>query len=162
MCKPWRVDRLADLPGRPCSAAAALDVVGDRWALLVVRELMFGNHRFTDLVRNTGAPRDRLAARLKDLVEAGVVEKRQYQQAPPRSEYHLTRAGRDLAPVLQALLAWGDRWAVDEPPMQLRHHDHELHMHQVCDVCGERVRRADVTREVRVEGWDEAGPVAAG
>src|SRR6478735_3776063 len=115
------MDRLGNVPGRPCSVAAALDVVGDKWALLIVRELLFGNHRFTDIARNTAAPRDRLAARLRDLVDAGVIEKRQYQDAPERFEYHLTASGRALAPVLQSLLAWGDRFAVDEPPMTLQH-----------------------------------------
>ena len=62
------------LPGRPCSMAAALDVVGDRWSLLIVREVSFGNGRFSQIATNTGAPRDRLAARLKTLVDAGVLE----------------------------------------------------------------------------------------
>lgn len=135
-------------------------MVGDRWALLIVRELLFGNHRFTEIARNTGAPRDRLAARLRDLVEAGVVEKRQYQTSPERFDYHLTRSGADLAPVLQALLAWGDRWAVDDPPMQLRHHDHDLVLRPICTTCGERVRRDEVTRVGRRPDWDEAGPVS--
>ena len=156
------MDRLENVPGRPCSVAAALDVVGDKWALLIVRELLFGNHRFTEIVRNTAAPRDRLAARLRDLVEAGVIEKRQYQVAPERFEYHLTASGRALAPVLQSLLAWGDRFAVDEPPMTLQHHDHELKLRSVCAVCGERVHREDVHRVSRRPGWDEAGPVPVG
>jgi DNA-binding HxlR family transcriptional regulator len=153
------VDRLSNVPGRPCAAAAALDVVGDRWALLIVREVLFGNHRFTEIARNTGAPRDRLAARLRDLVDAGVLEKRPYQSAPERFEYHLTRSGADLGPVLQALLAWGDRWAVDDPPMRLRHRDHDLVLRPICTTCGERVRRDDVTRVSQRADWDEAGPL---
>src|SRR6201999_3004584 len=86
--------------GRPCSIAAALELVGDRWSLLIVREVHFGNHRFSELARYTGAPRDRLAARLKALVGAGILERREYQESPPRSGYHLTAAGRDLVPVL--------------------------------------------------------------
>lgn len=111
---------LDQLPGRPCPIAASLEVVGERWALLVVRELWMGSHRFSDIVRGTGAPRDRIAARLKVLEEAGVVERREYQQAPPRSEYHLTESGRALIPVLKGLLAWGREYAVasDDP---LRH-----------------------------------------
>ncbi len=104
------------LPGRPCSAAAALELIGDRWSLLVIRELMFGNYRFSELARQTGAPRDRLAARLRDLVEAGIVERRPYRDNPPRFDYHLTPAGRALAPVLKALREWGDEWAVTERP----------------------------------------------
>ncbi|WP_082556578.1 helix-turn-helix domain-containing protein [Modestobacter sp. Leaf380] len=106
---------LSELPGRPCPIAAALEVVGDRWALLAVREVHLGAHRFSDVLAGTGAPRDRLAARLKDLVAAGVLERRPYQDSPPRSDYHLTEAGQDLVPVLGALKAWGRRWAVDEP-----------------------------------------------
>ena len=112
---PARIDP-HQLPGRPCSAAAALELIGDRWSLLVIRELLFGNSRFSELVRNIGAPRDRLAARLKTLVEAGIIERRRYNDSPPRWDYHLTPAGWALAPVLRALREWGDEWAVTEPP----------------------------------------------
>ena len=78
---------------RICSAARALEVVGDRWALLVLREAFLGDHRFDEMQRRTGAPRDILAARLKKLVAAGVLERRLYQERPPRYEYHLTEAG---------------------------------------------------------------------
>jgi DNA-binding HxlR family transcriptional regulator len=104
---------LAELPGRPCPIAASLDVVGERWALLVLRELWMGSHRFGEIVRGTGAPRDRIAARLKVLEQAGVVQRREYHAAPPRFEYHLTESGRALVPVLKALLAWGREYAVD-------------------------------------------------
>jgi DNA-binding HxlR family transcriptional regulator len=108
---------LAELPGRPCPIAASLELVGERWALLVVREIHLGNTRFTDIVRGTGAPRDRIAARLKALEEADVIERRPYSDAPPRHEYHLTAAGRALVPVLDGLLAWGKEHAVaaDDP-----------------------------------------------
>jgi DNA-binding HxlR family transcriptional regulator len=98
---------LADLPGRPCPIAAALELVGERWALLIVRELALGNNRFEDIVRGTGAPRDRVAARLKALDEAGVIQRVRYRATPPRFDYHLTDSGRALLPVLDALLAWG-------------------------------------------------------
>ncbi|GAA2171166.1 helix-turn-helix domain-containing protein [Agrococcus versicolor] len=109
---------LADLPGRPCPVAASLELVGERWALLVVRELWLGAHRFTQIVRGTGAPRDRIAARLRALEAAGVVERRPVGAAG-RHEYHLTAAGMDLAPVLEALLAWGRAHAVraDDPDL---------------------------------------------
>lgn len=111
--------RLASLAGRPCSLAAGLELVGERWSLLVVRELALGAHRFTDIVAGTGAPRDRIAARIKALTEAGVVERRQYQIGPDRFEYHLTESGRALIPVLDGLLAWGREWAVspDDPDL---------------------------------------------
>jgi DNA-binding HxlR family transcriptional regulator len=103
---------LADLPGRPCAIAAALELVGERWALLIVRELTMGNSRFEDIVAGTGAPRDRVAARLKALGEAGVIQRRAYQAAPPRYDYQLTDSGRALLPVLDALLTWGRDHAV--------------------------------------------------
>lgn len=111
---------LDSLPGRPCPAAAALEVVGERWSLLVVRELAMGSGRFTDIVRGTGAPRDRVAARLRSLEAAGVVRRTSDtagDAAGARGGYALTPAGRDLLPVLDALLAWGRTHAVapDDP-----------------------------------------------
>ena len=102
---------LADLPGRPCPVAAALELVGDRWSLLVVREVSLGAHRFTRIQEGTGAPRDRLAARLKALVESGILRRERYSETPERFEYHLTAAGQELVPVLRALRLWGERWA---------------------------------------------------
>ena len=150
MCKPRDVTTLTALPGRACSIAAALEVVGDRWALLAVREVSFGRHRFSEILEGTGAPRDRLAARLKALVAAGVLERRQYQESPARFDYHLTGAGQDLVPVLRALMAWGDRWVVDQPPMTLMHHDHVLDAQPVCRTCGEAVSSDDVHRRDNV------------
>jgi DNA-binding HxlR family transcriptional regulator len=90
-----------------------MEVVGERWALLVVREIALGATRFGDIVRGTGAPRDRIAARLKTLTGAGVITRVPYQTAPQRDEYRLTDSGRALVPVLDALLAWGQVHAVD-------------------------------------------------
>jgi DNA-binding HxlR family transcriptional regulator len=108
---------LAELPGRPCPIAASLELVGERWALLVVREIALGSTRFGDIVRGTGAPRDRIAARLKTLEAAGVIGRTAYQLRPERFDYHLTESGQDLLSVLDALLAWGDKHVVapDDP-----------------------------------------------
>src|SRR4051812_39710460 len=132
------------LPGRPCTIAASLELVGERWSLLVVREVSLGNHRFSEIARGTGAPRDRLSARLTALVEAGVLERRPYSTAPPRSGYHLTAAGRALPRVLRALLRGGTRGRAADPPVQLRHapHGHDAHVidgEWVCRTCGEPV-----------------------
>ncbi len=151
-----------DLPGRPCSIARALDLIGEKWSLLAIREISFGNRRFNEIARNTGAPRDRLAARLHSLVEAGILERREYQAAPPRAEYRLTAAGRDLTPVLRALLAWGDRWVSDEPPATLMHGDHQLDPVQVCRHCGGEASTAGVSLRVKTPGWDMRGPAPAG
>ena len=121
---PARAPRitLADLPGRPCPIAASLELVGERWSLLVIRELSLGAHRFTEIVHGTGAPRDRIAARLKALVEAGVIERRHYQTGPDRFEYHLTGSGEALLPALGALLDWGRTYAVDPGDPDLDRH----------------------------------------
>jgi DNA-binding HxlR family transcriptional regulator len=96
---------------RVCGIADALQVVGDRWALLALRELGFGVTRFNDIQVNTGAPRASLTARLRALEEAGLVERRRYSAHPPRDEYLLTQAGRDLGPALRELRTWGERYA---------------------------------------------------
>src|SRR5919199_3190881 len=87
------------LPGRPCPIAASLELVGERWSLLVLREVSLGCHRFSEIARGTGAPRDRLSARLSALVDAGVLERRPYSTPPPRPGHHPPPAGPALLPV---------------------------------------------------------------
>ncbi|MBA0045449.1 helix-turn-helix domain-containing protein [Mycobacterium sp. NPDC050853] len=132
---------------RDCSIANALDVIGERWTLLALREMMLGNRRFDEIVRNTGASRDILATRLRKLVDAGVLEKRQYEQHPPRYEYLLTESGRALRPVLFALMEWGDKFATEGPPPSVWEHrcGSALHVQQVCENCGEAVSFDDLT-----------------
>ena len=96
--------------GMRCSIAGALELIGDRWALLVIRDLSLGLSRYDDLRASTGIPAATLAARLKHLVEHGIVERVRYQERPPRDEYRLTAKGRDLWKVNVALREWGDRW----------------------------------------------------
>jgi DNA-binding HxlR family transcriptional regulator len=93
----------------------ALSIVGDRYALLVARELRFVVVRFQDIAASTGAPRDVLTARLRKLELAGVIERRRYCEHPPRYEYLLTEAGRELQPILLALKEWGDRHCTPAP-----------------------------------------------
>jgi DNA-binding HxlR family transcriptional regulator len=113
---------LAELPGRPCPIAASLELVGERWSLLIIREIALGNSRFSDIVAGTGAPRDRVAARLKALEVAGVIHRTAYQSTPPRYHYRLTESGRALVPVLDALLEWGLEHAVSpSDPSRTRH-----------------------------------------
>jgi DNA-binding HxlR family transcriptional regulator len=133
---------MAAIPAEPrsCSIARTLDVVGEKWALLAVREVFLGNHKFDEMVHRTGAPRDTLAARLRTLTGAGVLEKRQYSEHPARYEYHLTAAGRDLYPVIITLLRWGDQYLAgqDGPPLLLEHHcGHQLTAQVTCQACGE-------------------------
>lgn len=151
-----------ELPGRPCSVAAALNLVGEKWALLAVREIAFGNKRFDAIARNTGAPRDRLAARLRALEAGGVVERRQYSEHPPRYEYELTEAGLELRSVLTMLRAWGDKWAVDAPASVFDHAcGHQLDPAITCRHCGTEVTLDDLRVRVLVPGWTRRGPSAA-
>ena len=108
---------------RPCSIARTLDIVGEKWALLAIREVFLGNRTFDGMVRRTGAPRDTLAARLRTLTGAGILERRPYCEHPARYEYHLTRAGRDLYPVIITLMRWGDTYLAGQegPPLVLQH-----------------------------------------
>jgi DNA-binding HxlR family transcriptional regulator len=149
-----------DLPGRPCPAASALALVGEKWSLLALREVFYGNHRFNDIARNTGAPRDRLAARLKALVDAGILERREYSTSPARYGYHVTRAGAELAPVLRSLVTWGNKWAVEEQRVVLRHHDHDFEAEEHCHTCGEEVRGRDISIGIVDPGWEKTGPAA--
>lgn len=96
--------------GMRCSMAGALEAVGDRWALLLIRDLSLGLRRYDELRTSTGIPPATLAARLTHLVEGGLVERVRYQERPPRDEYRLTDKGHDLWKVTVALREWGDRW----------------------------------------------------
>jgi DNA-binding HxlR family transcriptional regulator len=142
--------RLADLPlgVRPCSLAAALDVLGERWSLLALREIGYGVHRFARIAGYTGASRDILADRLRKLEAAGVIERRQYSQHPPRHEYHLTQAGQELFPVMLALSKWGDKWAVDTPALTHRHTcGQPVQVDLVCHHCGQPVTHDTIHAE---------------
>lgn len=142
--------------GRPCAIAATLELVGDRWSLLAVREVHLGNHRFSQIAQNTGAPRDRLAARLKSLVDAGILERREYQAR--RFDYHLTQAGQELRSVLSSLRTWGEHWAVDEPPMLVEHRGHRFQARVVCEICGDPAGEDGLQWTSAAHGWSVSGP----
>ena len=125
---------------RVCSVARTIEIVGEKWALLVIREVLLGNRRFDEMVRRIGAPRDTLTARLRTLVDAGILERRLYSGHPARYEYWLTEAGGDLYPVIMTLMRWGDRYLAgdDGPPVVFQHHcGHRLVPQIVCEACGE-------------------------
>ncbi|MGV4982046.1 winged helix-turn-helix transcriptional regulator [Streptomyces sp. NPDC001709] len=149
---------------RPCSIADALALVGEKYSLLVLREVCLGNGRFDQLVRNIGAPRDILAARLRRLVDAGILTKRVYSERPQRFEYRATQAGLELEPVLMTLKEWGDRHirrGVDLP-MAVEHScGNDLVPVITCRACGEEVRHEDLTAHPQAPGWTRTGPTAA-
>ena len=108
--------------GMRCSIAGALEVIGDRWAILLLRDLALGLHRYDELRTSTGIPTTTLATRLKNLEAHGLVERVRYRDRPPRDEYRLTEKGRDFWKVTIALREWGDRWdatGYGAPTMQI-------------------------------------------
>ena len=128
-----------------CPAAAALEVIGERWSLLALRELFYSVHRFDRIVERTGAPRNILSTRLRHLEDEGVLERRRYQEAPARYEYHLTEAGKTLLPVVLALMAWGNEHLVREPKLMQHACGSDLRAVTVCADCGEQPHAEDVT-----------------
>lgn len=140
----------------PCSVARTVDLLGDWWTPLVLREAYLGTRRFDGFQRNLGIGRNILTQRLNRLVDEGVLVRRPYQERPLRHEYVLTDKGRDLFTVIAAMKTWGDRWlAGDEGPPLTYHHttcDHDMDAEVVCSHCGEPLR----VREVRARpgpGW---------
>ena len=131
-----------------CSVARTLEVIGERWTLLVLREAFLGVRRFEELQRNTGAARNILAARLRKLVERGILERRPYEEHPPRFEYRLTARGLDLYPILVSLVRWGDKYVADPggPPIVLEHKacGHDILPQLVCSECGGEIAARDV------------------
>lgn len=138
-----------DVDTLPCSIARSLSVVGDRWTLLILRSAFLRTRRFDDFQKQIGLTRHRLTDRLTRLVELGVLEKRPYQQRPVRHEYRLTEKGRDLYPLLLALVRWGDKWMDDGrgPPVLHQHKTcgHLFHPETVCSECHAPIDPRDVT-----------------
>lgn len=126
-----------------CSIARPLSFLGERWALLVLRDLMLGRRRFDEFQDSLGIASNVLAQRLATLAEEGIVERRRYSEHPERFEYRLTQKGLDLEPVLLALLAWGDRYTTgpEGPPLETVHQDcgNSFHMVPTCSECGEAI-----------------------
>ena len=126
--------------GQNCSAARALEVVGERWSLLIMRDALFrGMTRFSDFQRSLGLASNVLAKRLDGFVENGVMEQRVNPEHAERQEYVPTDKGRDLKPVVLALTAWGDRWAAPNgPPVTFEHEGcgGKVEAHLLCLKCG--------------------------
>src|SRR5262249_46626110 len=130
-----------------CSIAQSLEVVGEWWSLLIIRDAMFGVTRFDDFQRRLGIARNVLTQRLDHLVERGVLERVPYQDHPVRYDYRLTPAGRDLWPVLDALRQWGDRWHAPEgPPVEMEHRlcGHRVTLVLTCPECGRPATGAEL------------------
>lgn len=129
-----------------CPVARAESVFGDIWSVLVLRELFGANNRFDEIQAQTGATPQMVAARLKKLEADGLVERRLYNERPPRYEYHLTTKGQDFWPVLMALRAWGERWMRlpgEERSVEYLHIPcgQPAGLGPLCDHCGQLLHR---------------------
>lgn len=156
-----------------CSVARSLELIGERWTLLVIRDAFLGVRRFDDFQRSLGVARNVLTARLELLVEEGILERRRYQQRPERFEYRLTEdKGLGLWPVLIALVRWGDEHLADgRPPRRIVHRGcgGEITERLGCEACGAALGPRDVeaipgpgsTRGRPVSGGDVASRDAA-
>ena len=131
-----------------CSIARTLDVIGEPWSPLILRDVYVGIDRFEQIQADLGISRKVLTERLKWLVESGVLERRQYETRPPRHEYALTAKGKELCDLLLVMVRWGDRWADDGagPPVLYRHHacGQISHVELRCAHCGESMRARDI------------------
>jgi len=131
-----------------CSLARGLELIGDWWSPLIIRDLYLEVSRFDELVEDLGISRNLLTRRLNSLIESGVVERVTYQEKPVRYSYRLTEAGRDLIPAILALTAWGDRWARprEGSPMLFVHRScgHVFEPKVVCSACRDDVSAENV------------------
>jgi DNA-binding HxlR family transcriptional regulator len=129
-----------------CSVGRAMDILGERWTFLILRESFYGVRRFSDMQRNLGIARNILSSRLQTLVNAGILERRRYQEEPERYEYRLTAAGRDLYPAIVAIMRWGDEHLTGTAPVELHHCCGEIADPKlVCGNCGKPLHPHDVT-----------------
>ncbi|MBO6783980.1 MAG: helix-turn-helix transcriptional regulator [Alphaproteobacteria bacterium] len=135
-----------DLADNICTIARAVELFGDAWSLMLLREMFLRVRRFDELQALTGASPATLSQRLKRLEAAGVVRREAYSERPPRYEYRLTEMGRDLWPVLVAMKAWGDRWFAHTPqPVEIVHKGcgHKVMPRMVCPECHEPMQAHD-------------------
>ena len=152
-----------DYAGQNCSIARSLEVVGERWTLLILRDAFLGVTRFERFQERLGVARNVLAARLKSLVEHGVFETRLYSERPPRSEYVLTAKGRALSPVLLTMAAWGDAHVYGDAggPIRFMHGEHEFRPQMICECCGEAPHGRDLQMEISDAGAPTVGEALA-
>ncbi len=132
----------------PCSVARTMDMLGDSWTPLVLREAFYGIRRFDEFQRELGIARNTLSERLRRLVDAGLLEKQVYETMPVRHEYVLTESGQDFYRVILAMTAWGDRWLSGEagPPVTTRHTTcgHDAGAEVVCAHCKQPMNMENV------------------
>jgi DNA-binding HxlR family transcriptional regulator len=142
-----------------CSVARPLSVLGERWTLLVIRELFLGFRRFDEMQQRLGVASNVLSTRLATLVDEGIVKRRRYSEHPERFEYRLTEKGRDLQPVVLELMRWGDKHmpVAGGPIHTLTHTDcrHTFHPVETCSHCGGEINSRNVIRRTGPGATDE-------
>ena len=143
-----------------CPVARAESVVGDRWTVLILRELFMGSHRFEEIQAQTEGTPQMIAARLKKLEAEGLVERRLYNERPKRYEYHLTEKGEAFYPVVLALRAWGETWCKSADEGRAINYPHRTcggpaGLGPVCESCGLPLRRDELTAELNPAYQDE-------
>ena len=137
-----------DYEGQNCSIARALEVVGERWTLLIVRDAFLGLRRFDEFQASLGVARNVVTDRLNRLVEEGILERVRYSERPERYEYRLTRKGRDLQIALEGLRQWGDKYVSDKPPRITRRKSDKRPVVAALVPKGAKVLRADEIESV--------------
>lgn len=139
--------------GRPSSVAATLQITGDRWSALLIRESFYGSRRFDEFRQHLNIATNVLTQRLRRLVDLEILTRAAYQKRPARCEYRLTDKGFDLYPVPLSMLAWGDRWLANgRPPVRLTHTScgHQLNPVLTCSCCTKPISRADIAFQPRI------------
>jgi DNA-binding HxlR family transcriptional regulator len=134
-----------------CSIAGTLELVGERWTLLILRDAFLGTRRFDEFQRNLGIARNVLQSRLERLVDEGVLRRERYHERPERFEYRLTRKGVDLWPVLVSLMKWGDKYtATNGPPVIMRHIGcgGEVDDRRICTACSKHLEAHESAAEL--------------
>jgi DNA-binding HxlR family transcriptional regulator len=148
-----------------CSIARSLELIGERWTILIIRDAFLGVRRFDDFQRSLGIARNVLQGRLERLVDNGILDRVRYQERPERFEYRLTEKGLDLWPVVVSLLAWGDRHAApDGPPVLLEHRGcgGRVNDRRICEACGALLGPRDVQARRGPAAPDAVQPALAG
>jgi DNA-binding HxlR family transcriptional regulator len=147
MCAKITLVLRHDYPGQVCSIANSLEVIGERWSLLIVRDVLNGNRRFGELQGSLGIARNVLSSRLQRLLDEDILERRRYQDGPARYEYFLTEKGLGLWPALIALLNWGDRYSPSPggPPKLIVHKEcgGRVSDRGTCEECGQVLNARD-------------------
>ncbi|HSZ14108.1 MAG TPA: helix-turn-helix domain-containing protein [Solirubrobacteraceae bacterium] len=141
------------LSAHPCSIARTLDVAGEWWTPLILRDVAYGVRRFGEIQEDLGISANVLSDRLDALLAEGLLERRLYRERPERHEYRLTEMGADLIPALLALMQWGDRWKWPDArgPVSVTHEQcgHEVHVEVRCEHCERQVEAGELRAKAR-------------